>query len=156
MVYVFDTSAFIVLGHYFPGRFPSFWLHLNALVDGRRLLSVSEVLKELDNHLTRVHLADWVKSRPGLFVPPSTDEMAFVSKIFSVPSFQALVKEKDRLRGAPVADPFVIARAAVAGGCVVTEEQEREGAVRIPTVCQHFAVDCLDIEGLMAREGWSY
>jgi hypothetical protein len=150
MVYVFDTSAFIVLGHYFPGRVTSVWLHHKAQVDG------SEVLKELDNHLTRVHLADWVKSRPGLFVPPSTDEMAFVSKIFSVPSFQALVKEKDRLRGAPVADPFVIARAAVAGGCVVTEEQEREGAVRIPTVCQHFAVDCLDIEGLMAREGWSY
>lgn len=116
MVYIFDTSAFIVISHYYPARFPSFWSHLNALAEAKRLLSVSEVWKELDNASTRQHLAIWLKSHSGLFATPSSQEMAFVARIFAVPAFQALVKEKGRLKGSPVADPFVITRAAVLGG----------------------------------------
>jgi hypothetical protein len=155
-VYVFDTSSFIVVGHYYPERFPSFWTHLNGLVDAGRLTSVSEVLKELDNNSTRDHLAYWLQAHRAAFPTPSSEEMGFVAKIFGVPAFQALVKEKDRLKGSPVADPFVIARAAVIGGCVITEERPRSNAVRIPSVCAHFQIDCTDIEGLMRREGWQY
>ena len=25
MPYVFDTSAFIIIGHYYPDQFPTFW-----------------------------------------------------------------------------------------------------------------------------------
>ena len=39
MVYVVDTSSFIVVSHYFPDRFPSFWVHFDALADSGRLLS---------------------------------------------------------------------------------------------------------------------
>jgi len=43
-----DTSSFIVMGHFFPERFPSFWLQLNNLADQNLLVSVSEVWKELE------------------------------------------------------------------------------------------------------------
>jgi pseudouridine-5'-phosphate glycosidase len=155
-VYVLDTSAFIVVGHYFPDRFPSFWAHLAEVEAAGRLTSVSEVAKELDNMSTREHLARWLEAHPALFPTPSSAEMDFVARIFGVTEFQALVKEKDRLKGSPVADPFVIARAATIGGCVVTEERARPNIVRIPTVCAHFGIDCVDIEGLMRREGWQY
>ena len=156
VVYVFDTSSFIVVGHYYPARFPTFWSHLNGLVDAERLASVSEVAKELDNNNTREHLAAWLKGHQSLFATPSSEEMAFVARIFAVPAFQLLVREKDRLKGSAVADPFVIARAALIEGCVVSEERARPNVVRIPTVCAHFGIDCTVLEGLMGREGWQY
>lgn len=156
MVDVLDTSSFIVLGHYFPNQFPSFWTNLNALADVGRLISVSEVWKELDNHNTRRHLTEWLAARRTLFSTPSTAEMTFVAQIFSVSDFQSLVRKKNILEGSLVADPWVIASAAVRGGCVVTEEMERPNTVRIPTVCRHFNVECTTLEGLMSREEWQY
>lgn len=144
------------MGHYFPDRFPSFWAHIDGLVAADRMVSASEVWKELDNSSTRQHLTLWLKANAALFATPTSREMAFVAEIFKVSEFQALVREKNRLEGSPVADPFVIARAGVESGCVVTEEVERPGAVRIPTVCAHFSVDCVNLEGLMQREGWRY
>jgi hypothetical protein len=155
-VYVMDTSSFIVMGHFFPERFPSFWLQLNNLADQNLLVSVSEVWKELENRSTRSHLASWVDSRRALFTEPSSAEMEFVREIFAVPSFQSLVRRKSILEGSPVADPWVIARAAILTGCVVTEEADREDAVRIPAVCRHFDVECTTLEGMMQREGWQY
>jgi uncharacterized protein DUF4411 len=156
MIYVLDTSSFIVLGHYFPDRFPSFWEHLNGLTDSGGLTAVSEVKKELDNQNTRPHLVSWIKAHPELFPAPTSKEMAYVARIFAVTRFQALISQKARLEGRPAADPFVIARGAVLKGCVVTEESTNPDAVRIPNVCQHFGIRCTNLEGLMAAEGWTY
>jgi hypothetical protein len=155
-VYVIDTSSFIVMGHYFPERFPSFWVHLNTLADQNRMLSVSEVWKELENRSTRPHLANWLATRRALFSPPTPEEMVFVRSIFAVPRFQCLVKKKSILEGSPVADPWIIARAATRKACVVSEEGDPANAIRIPTVCRHFNVECLTLEGMMEREGWQY
>jgi hypothetical protein len=156
VVYVFDTSSFIVLENYYPGRFPSFWSQLTALAAAKRLQSVSEVWKELNRENTRDFLLDWIKPRQALFPAPAPPEMTFVAGIFAVPAFQALVKQKSRLKGSPVADPWVIARAANLGGTLVTEESRDPKLVRIPKVCSHFKVPCMNIEGLMAKEGWKY
>jgi hypothetical protein len=67
-----------------------------------------------------------------------------------------LVKKKSILEGSPVADPWIIARAATQRGCVVSEEGDPANAVRIPTVCRHFNVQCVTLEGMMEREGWQY
>jgi hypothetical protein len=87
---------------------------------------------------------------------PSQEETLFVSKIFSVPHFQQLLSRKQMLKGDPLADPFVIASAKVRKGCVVTEEQRRRNAAKIPNVCEHFGIDYTNLEGLMEREGWSF
>lgn len=155
-MYVMDTSSFIVMGHYFPERFPSFWVDLSTLADQSLLASVSEVWKELDNRSTRSHLTNWIETRKALFTAPSPEEMLYVRQIFAVPSFQSLVRRKSILEGSPVADPWVIARAAILNGCVVTEEADREDTVRIPAVCRHFDVECTTLEGMMGREGWQY
>ena len=84
MLYVVDTSSFIVMGHYFPDRFPTFWRDLDALVANGSVISVSEVLKELNNYATRPHLAAWLKKNKQLFSSPSSIETQNVAKIFSV------------------------------------------------------------------------
>ncbi len=156
MTYVFDTSSFIVLGHFFPERFPSFWERLDAAVSEGTVVSVREVRRELGSPSTREHLSQWVKRNGDIFLKPSEVEMAFVAEVFQFPRFQHLVGERQRLRGTPVADPFVIACAKVTGGCVVTEERLKENAAKIPNVCKHFAIDCTNLEGFMARQGWEF
>lgn len=156
MVYVFDTSSFIVIGHYYPEQFPSFWDKFNQAVNLEKIISVREVFRELDQEASIDHLSNWVERHRSIFETPNAAATQFVSTIFSVPHFQALVSEKSRLAGRPCADPFIIAWAKVIGGCVVTEEKERPNAPKIPNVCQHFGVDCTNLQGFMEREGWTF
>ncbi len=156
MVYVFDTSSFIVIGHYYPEHFPSFWDKFNQAVAVGKITSVREVFRELDQEASVSHLSDWVDRHRNVFKTPNAAATQFVSTIFSVRHFRALVSEKNRLAGRPCADPFIIAWAKVIGGCVVTEEKERPNASKIPNVCQHFGVDCTNLQGFMEREGWTF
>ena len=156
MTYVFDSSSLIVLfRHYYPHRFPSLWERFDALVLERRIVSVREVRKELEECDDR--LSDWVKDNSLLFPVPGADELDFVLKIFEVRHFQALVRKKERLNGSPVADPFVIAKAKVlVDGCVVTQEVCKPNGSRIPNVCEHFDIPCLNLEAFMETERWRF
>ena len=156
MIYVFDTNSFIVLGHYFPERFPSFWKKLDDLVLEGRVISVREVLNELSGKGNKPHMIEWINAHKAIFLPPGEEESIFVGQIFSISHFQNLINEKQRLKGTPVADPFVIASAKVRQGCVVTEEDRKPNAAKIPNVCEHFGVDYTNLEGFMEREGWTF
>jgi len=156
MIYVIDASSFIVLGHYFPARFPSFWQRFDEFTAHGDIVSVKEVQKELDRDVARPHLRDWIASHKGIFLPPVTAETEFVAKIFAVPAFLQLVKQRQTLKSGPCGDPFLIASAMIKSGCVVTEETKRENAIRIPNVCEHFGISCVNLEGLMEREGWTF
>lgn len=61
--------------------------------------------------------------------------------------------EKQRLRGSPVPDPFVIACANVSAGTVVTQEVKKEGGSKIPNVCEHFKIKWTNLEGSLAENG---
>ena len=41
-------------------------------------------------------------------------------------------------------------------GCVVTEERIKPNAVKIPNVCDHFDIDCINFETLMVLENWQF
>ena len=155
-MYIIDSSSFIVLGHYFPARFPSFWQKFEDFTATGGIVSVKEVQKELDNNNTRSHLQGWIASHKGIFFPPTAAETEFVAKIFGVPAFLLLVKQRQTLKSGPCGDPFLIASAMIRSGCVITEETKREGAIRIPNVCEHFGIQCTNLEGLMEREGWTF
>lgn len=154
MIYVFDTSSIIVMGHYFPDRFPTFWNHFENAVQSGTVISVREVLKELAS--PREWLMDWVNDHKEMFLVPGPQETKFVATIFQVPHFQMLVTEAQRLRGQPVADPFVIACASVRAGTVVTEESRKPNSARIPNVCDHFGVACTNVEGFLAQNDWQF
>jgi hypothetical protein len=156
MVYVFDTNSIRVLGHYYPARFPTFWRRFDNAADEGNVVSVREVYNELENQITKDWFFDWIKRRRRMFLVPGAAETAFVRRIFEVGHFQALVGETQRLKGQPVADPFVIACAYVRSGTVVTEEAKKPNAAKIPNVCEHFGVLCTDVEGFLAENGWQF
>jgi len=56
-----------------------------------------------------------------------------------------LIGEKQRLRGTPVADPFLIARAQALRGAAVTEESPKPNKPDIPAICAHFGIPCMKL-----------
>lgn len=156
MPYVFDTNSFRVLENYYPERFPTFWGNFNEAVETGTVVSVREVYNEMERHTRTAWLMDWAKERRSSFLTPTAAEMQFVAEIFRVPHFDTLVGETQRLQGSPVADPFLVACAGVLGGFVVTEEALKPNAAKIPNVCQHFDVECTNVEGFLDRMGWKF
>src|SRR5439155_87145 len=145
------------LSHYYPKQFPTFWKLFHAAVDAEEVISVREVSKELDNHtFLQPWLAEWIKQHRAMFRIPSAEEMQFVGEIFKVKPFQALVGEKQRLRGSPVADPFVIACAKISNGIVITQEVKKESGAKIPNVCDHFHIKWTNLEGFLAENDWEF
>ncbi len=91
-----------------------------------------------------------------LFAQPGPRETVFVGEIFEVAHFRTIVGKRQLQRGQPVADPFLVAAAKVLEGCVVTEEKLRPNAAGIPSVCEHFDIDCTNVEGFLERHGWTF
>lgn len=156
MKYVFDSDSLINLfRHYYPERFPTLWEKFNTLVSEGELTSVREVFNEIG--LSEDPLGTWAKEQKNvLFLESNVEELKFVSEIFQVKHFQAMIRKQERLKGKPVADPFVIARAKISGACVVTQEKKTENAAKIPNVCNHFGIRWTNLEGFMKEENWTF
>ncbi|MDO8729500.1 MAG: DUF4411 family protein [bacterium] len=156
MIYVFDTSSFSRLKHFYPGVFKSVWAGLDQLVIDQTLISTREVWHELEGGNSDQHTNDWLSHRKQIFTTPSSAELLFVAQIFQVKHFRALIGETQRLKGTPVADPFVIACAKINQGTVVTEEQSKPNSAKIPNVCEHFNIPCVDLEVFMQQQKWTF
>lgn len=157
MIYVFDTSSFRILRHYYPDRFRSVWAGLEELVASGEMVSTREVFNELERFDDPEPILDWAKHHKDIFATPTNEETEFVARIFQVQHFQALIARKSILTGRPVADPFVIAAAATKEeGTVVTQEIFKENAAKIPNVCQHFGIACMNLEEFMAQQNWNF
>lgn len=155
MIYVLDSGPLIVLfRHYYPARFPSLWQKFDALVAEQKIVSVREVFKEIIVHEDR--LSRWTKQNRKFFTLPTPEELGFVTDVFRIPHFQTLIKKKERLQGSPVADPFVIAKAKIVGGCVITQEKKKKNAAQMPNVCEHFGIPYMDLERFMEMENWTF
>lgn len=155
MIYVFDTSSFSHMKPLLPDVFPAFWARLDFAVASEEVTSTREVLHELNNGEDN-HVLEWCNNKKSIFAMPSSAETFFLSQIFSIRHFQNLVSEKALLRGSPVADPFVIARAHVLKGAVVTEETPRSNKPNIPAVCEHFGIPCMKLGDFMRKMGWTF
>lgn len=158
MIYVFDTSSINNLKFFYPNVFKSVWVGLDALVQSGELISTREVWNEVEGNEVDIHINQWLKERKQIFTTPNSDELRFVSQILRIPHFQSLIGEKQRLKGTPVADPFIIACAKIHQGTVVTEERSKPNAAKIPNVCMHPSVNvpCINLETFMQKQGWTF
>jgi len=156
MKYVFDSDSLINLfRHYYPERFPTLWEKFDALVSAGELISVREVFNEIGSGEDL--LAFWAKEQKNiLFLESTPKELQFIGEIFQVRHFQAMIRKQEILKGKPVADPFVIARAKILSACVVTQEKNTENAAKIPNVCDHFGIPCKNLEKFMKEENWTF
>ena len=119
-------------------------------------MSTREVLRELGDGRKAELAYVWADDHQYLFPDPGAEEVKFVSRIFAVQHFQQNLQGKKGRPRKRVADPFVIAQAKRTGGTVVTEEAKPPHGARIPNICEHFDIACLNLQQLMDREDWIF
>ena len=155
MTYVIDTSAVSALHkNFYRNRFPSLWKRFDKMVAEGRFTSCREASRELEDLGGTAY--DWARANSALFVTPDAKEGAFVAQIYRVKHFQANIERQKLLKGGKCADPFLIARAHCIGGTVLTMEKLKPHAAKIPNICEHFKVECVDLEKFMEIEGWEF
>lgn len=156
MIYIFDCNSFSVLKNFYPPTFPTLWDRLSLLAESGSIQSVAEVQRELKNDNRAQFILDWAKEQKEIFHKPSNEELLFVREILSVPHFQMLINQKAILKGTPAADPFVIAAAKIKNAVVVTEEELKPNAAKIPNVCKHYGIRCINLAEFMAEQSWTF
>ncbi|MFW6025499.1 MAG: DUF4411 family protein [Candidatus Woesearchaeota archaeon] len=154
--YVFDTNSLLKLQSYSNDVFTSLWDEIEKLISQSRFISTREVLNELESYKDDNYIVKWGKNN-SLFEQPSKDEIKILrDEIFSVKHFRTSIKPKKIKKGKPVADPFLIAKAKVEDGILITEERYRRNSVQIPNICNSLGVECTNLDGMMEKEGWEF
>lgn len=159
-MYIFDTCSFRALFTFYPKRFPTLWKLFEQVIQAGKLHSVSEVLQELKNQIHKDTSAlQWIENNKDLFVSPSSEEALFImNKLFIDKNghFKNIVEKDKVLRGGSCADPFILASAYVKQATVVTQEVFKPNSVKIPFICQHYNINCLNLEKFMEEQNWEF
>ena len=157
MIYIFDNNTLTsIFRHYYHDSFPSFWTLFDKMVGDGNILSVREVLNEVKKLNRKDELEDWAKVNPKFFHDPTPEELQFITEIYSVPHFFNSISQKQLLKGDPFADPFIIAKAYVMNGTVVTQEKRVPNAAKIPNICSHFKIPCINLQEFLKENNWSF
>jgi len=155
MSYIFDTSAFVVLfDNYYRGVFKTLWSNFDEMVETEEIFSTREVKREIEDQTDKLTI--WMKDNTDIFTMPTAEEGAFVGQIYQVRLFRDGIEQKKILKGGKNADPFVIAKAKVTKKTVVTLERGKPNSAKIPNICKHFGVECVDLESFMKAEDWTF
>src|SRR5450755_3663262 len=151
-MFCFGTSSLLECwSRYYPlDVFPGMRERLSYLIEGGDVIAPDEVNDEIKHKDDG--LAEWLKQRTSMFVALEGPVQVAAREVLA--EFPELVKA---LGGRNQADPFVIGLARVRNATVVT--QERGGSrerPRIPLVCEHFGVPCIDVVGFIRQRGWTF
>jgi hypothetical protein len=158
MLYIFDNNTLSgIFSHYYRDSFPTFWNLFEKMVNDGNLLSVREVHNELKSWGKKGdNVLNWAKSFPDFFQTPTAEELQFITQIYLVPHFYNSISNKKLLTGGPFADPFIIAKAFVEKGTVVTEEKPLPNGAKIPNICEHFNIPYMNLQDFLKQNGWSF
>lgn len=152
-MYCVDTSVFIEswVRHYPIDIFPTLWDRFAEMIEKGNFVSPDEVQVEINKKDDG--LAEWVKQHSKLFYLLDGPLQNATSEVMA--DFALLV---DSAKGRSQADPFVIALAKINGGIVITEERN-SGTLekpKIPFVCNHYGITCINTIELIRRENWLF
>jgi hypothetical protein len=141
---------------YFPTDvFPGILIKVEELIAADRFIAPALVKEEIDAVGTAGLIA-WAADRSGIFVPTGThlaEAQAVQNQFTGLRDPKAEYEE---------ADAYVIALARMRGAIVVTAETsaaEKNKPKRthfIPDVCRELGISCINLLGLMRREGWTF
>jgi len=90
------------------------------------------------------------------FHDPTPEELEFITEIYRVPHFMNGIGKQKMLAGGPFADPFIIAKAYIERGTVVTLEKYSPNGAKIPNICSHFKISCINLQDFLKENNWSF
>ena len=149
-VYSIDSSALIHAWRraYRPKNFPSFWRHIDELIQEGRLKASIEVYNELKKKDDDIFA--WCKDRKEHLVV-ELDEQTQDVVVRLMKDYPRLV---DTVKGRSGGDPFVIALAEAGSIKMIVVTEENYGKTRVPDVCLHEGIEPVKIVDLIEREEW--
>ena len=147
----------------------SLWAWLDTQLATRKVMSPERVFREIMAFKGEDPLKQWVQTRKakGLCVEPDKRVSQCLGRVadhlYTATLTHANTK-KPQLRYKPAqaevfgrgADAFVIAHAMAEGGTVVTFESTKHPdsqKIRVPDVCAHFDIPCIDLKQLLVVLG---
>lgn len=125
------------------------------IADGK--LRAPQIVKEELAAVGTPAVKSWAKSQTGLFVPLEPQLQKETATIQA--RYPELADVKSRHESA---DPWVIALAKMRGWTVVSQEtsanekRKPPKSYYIPDVCRDLGVPCINLLGLMRKEGWTF
>jgi hypothetical protein len=157
-MYSFDTSVFMdwQARYYPPDIFTSLLTKIEGLIATDQCSAVELVKEEIEAVGTPA-LRAWAKEHPALFV--TLDPLVQVEAATIESKYPDLMDPKNLYQSA---DAYIVALAKVKDGIVVSQETsaaEKKSAKRthyIPDVCRDLGIPCINLLGLMRREGWTF
>ena len=154
-VYWLDANVYITAKHtsYRFNTFPVFWSFLSERLEAGAIRSPKLVYQEIVNNEEDV-LSNWAKTRRsnGLCVSPSSQVQEAFRRIADYLQSNVRYPQPQVAQFLSGADPWLIAHAIVEGGTVVTLETDlkpESHKARIPDVCDHFRVRCINTSDLL-------
>jgi len=170
-LYIIDSSSLIELQRRYPSDiFPSVWEHIHELAFAGRLIAPIEVKKELLEGYDI--LLQWVTDHDFVFKEFDDDLIVKTQEVLG--QFPRIAdSESDKLYHA---DPFVVSLALAMKKqpqqtlitykiWVVTNEKGKlsgnpnlhpNNMKKIPDVCAHLGIDCIDHFGMFREENWLF
>ncbi|OQB12472.1 MAG: hypothetical protein BWY15_02197 [Firmicutes bacterium ADurb.Bin193] len=150
MIYVVDTNVFSrSLNNLSLDVFgEDIYVPWSDGMNNGQIISVDEVYNELDNHWgasvaknKRTKEGAWLHDHKSAFKNLTNEECKIVADIFKSKKFREGVKEKSLRNGTPEADAFLVAKAKIVSGIIVTDESNtKPNAEKIPNICVAFEV----------------
>ncbi|TYC84184.1 DUF4411 family protein [Acetobacterium wieringae] len=142
--YVIDTNIFSKSLKNLPFKaFQDVWEPWSSMMKNGKIVSVAEAYEELINYWGSKNSEEfnWLKMHKQFFLKPTNEEGGIVAEIFKSKKFREGVKEKSLRSGSPEADAFLVAKAKVGNGILVTDESdEKPNSEKIPNICEAFQV----------------
>lgn len=147
MRYLLDANTYIQAKNQYYGMdiCPAYWDWLDLQFERGLIVSIDMVGRELRDG--NDELAEWVRVRPGHFISnddePTQGVFADIVQLVMEGNFNPGQRDSFLAK----ADPWIIAKASTLGAIVVTHETmaaPNARKVKIPNICQHFEVSCLN------------
>lgn len=165
IVYSIDTNVFLDIwcppdsNIFSKHRMPELWEYVEKLVEEGRIIATREVYDELKDHAEE-DLLEWLKAHKHMFIELDESILnhtkAIINDVYSTYKGGYKPDQKN------AADPFVVAVALSRQAVVFTQEHRQDphnpselNSPKIPTVCDKYDLECVNLHGFIEREGFT-
>ena len=149
MKYVVDTNVLrAFFDFYFRDVSPELYDSFDKMIEDGNLISVKEVYNEMEKQHKKdsVTLSELNKIKNIFFFFSNDEEVKIIHDIYSNTNFRNNIKENNILKGWPVADAFLVAKAKIEKAILVTNEKFSPNAAKIPNICEKYNVKYINLQ----------
>ena len=153
MIYVLDTNIIRTLLNFFPKKgkyYEKVWDVLDEKIRTNEFISVDECYNELEKQFSdKTEQYKWFNSRKEMFKNPNNEESIIIHQLLLNPKMRETVHQKNILENRPSADVYIVAKAKVLGGSVVTAEKLKPASAQLPNLCKELNVPFISYDDFM-------